>query len=148
VWARPWTLHLTLRFLGEVQESTATVLEAQLAATEARSFDLELATVGTFGGRRARVVWLRVGGDLGRLRELAGAVEAVCQAAGAEPERRPFRPHLTVARARGREAELPELPPLPATERWPATEFVLYESRLGRGGAVHTALRRYALTGG
>ena len=78
---------------------------------------------------------------------LTRRVEAVCQAAGLEPESRPFRGHVTLARARASSGSaLPELPPPPDLDPWTATEFVLYESRLGKPAPTYIPLERFPLT--
>jgi 2'-5' RNA ligase len=75
-------------------------------------------------------------------RALAAQVEAECARAGLVAEKRPFHPHLTLARARAQEgAALPPLPDAPRLEPWPADELLLYRSRLGRAGSVYEPLR-------
>jgi 2'-5' RNA ligase len=73
---------------------------------------------------------------------LATRVEAACLAAGLEGEKRPFQPHLTLARARARiGAALPELPAAPKLRPWRADELVLYQSHLSPKGSVYEPLR-------
>jgi 2'-5' RNA ligase len=112
-----------------------------------RGFDLELAELKTFKrGRLVRVAWLQLREGAEGARTLAAMLEAECVRAGLEPERRPFQPHLTLARARPREgAALPDLPDPPELPSWRAEEVVLYSSRLGRGGSVYEPLRRIRL---
>jgi 2'-5' RNA ligase len=147
-WVPPESLHLTLRFLGGVSPDRLDALRTDLRGLGERPFRLALDGVGTFGGRSAvRVVWVGLGEGTEPAAELAERVEAVCQAAGLEAETRPFRGHVTLARARGsRGAPLPELPSPPALAPWTATEFVLYESRLGRPNATYLPLERFPLT--
>jgi 2'-5' RNA ligase len=140
-------LHLTLRFLGSVSPDLLEDLRGSLRELRERSFSIGLDGVGTFGPRSAsRVVWVGLAEGTEPAAELAQRVEAVCRAAGLEPETRPFRGHVTLARARAsRGSPLPELPPAPALETWTATEFVLYESRLGRPSATYLPLERFPL---
>jgi len=92
------------------------------------------------------VVWLGVEGGREALEQLAAAVESACRAAGLEPEERPFRAHLTLARAAERGgSELPDLPPPPSLPPWQVRELVLYESRLGRGPAIYSPIERFEL---
>ena len=101
-WVAPAKRHLTLRFLGEVDEpALPTLLELtdRLAATH-RPFDMELAGIGGFPNlRRARVLWCGVDQEP-RLELLHHDLELALDAAGYELEGRPFRPHVTVARMR------------------------------------------------
>src|SRR5207244_3542780 len=104
---------------------------------------------GRWGERRTDAEGLRRARGPGtaesRPRRPPGAVPG--RAAGLEPEGRPFRGHVTLARARAsRGNHLPELPPPPALAPWTATEFVLYESRLGRPGVLYIPLERFALS--
>jgi 2'-5' RNA ligase len=146
-WVPPESLHLTLRFLGGVSPDVLDQLRSDLRRLSGRSFRLALDGVGTFGGHSApRVVWVGLREGTEPAAELARRVEAVCEAAGLEPETRPFRGHVTLARARAsRGSPLPELPAPPALAPWTASEFVLYESRLGRPTATYIPLERFPL---
>ena len=147
-WVAPGSLHLTLRFLGSVDPEVLDRLRDGLRELSDHAFRVALDGVGTFGGHAApRVVWMGVREGAERAAELAERVELLCRAAGLEPEGRPFRGHVTLARARAsRGNHLPELPPPPALAPWTATEFVLYESRLGRPGVLYIPLERFALS--
>jgi RNA 2',3'-cyclic 3'-phosphodiesterase len=149
-WVTPESLHITLRFLGSVSPDLLDRLQSGLRQLRGRPFGLALDGVGTFGTRSApRVIWVGVREGAERASELAAEVETVSQAAGLEPEARPFRGHVTLARARGdRGGPLPELPSLPPLQGWTATEFVLYESRLERPTAVYLPLERFRLDWG
>ncbi len=138
-WTQESNLHLTIRFIGSVDRELALQIAARLATAAPAEFDLELGDIGTFRrARLARVVWLGLRSGSDAAVHLAARVEAECQAATLEAERRPFQPHLTLARARERDGSpLPPLPPLPSLARWRARELILYSSRLARTGAVH-----------
>jgi RNA 2',3'-cyclic 3'-phosphodiesterase len=145
-WVAPESVHLTLRFLGRVDAPALADLSGRLRALRRPPFPLRLAGLGTFGGRRPSVIWLGLAEGVEPAAMLARAVEAECAAVGLEPEPRPFRPHLTLARARERSgAPLPDLPPSPELAPWTATEMILFESRLGGGPPVYTPLERFAL---
>jgi 2'-5' RNA ligase len=144
-WVPAENLHLTLRFLGSVQLDALERLGGRLGEVRRAPFELGLDGRGSFGPRTApRVVWLGVERGVQPCASLAAALEEACQWAGLEPESRPFRPHLTLARARSDSGRLPELPPPPVLEPWQVTDFVLYESRLGRL-ATYLQLQRYPL---
>ena len=142
-WTPAANLHLTVRFIGNVDRAVVEAISDRLADRTLPAFDLELGNLGTFGpGRHVRVVWqgLRAGAD--PLTALAAQVDAECAAAGLVRETRPFQAHLTLARARARGgAALPQLPEPPRLSPWRATELVLFASRLGRAGAVYEPLR-------
>jgi 2'-5' RNA ligase len=142
-WTPTANLHLTVRFMGSVDDAVALGVADSLTNRDLRSFDIELGEVGTFKrGRLARVVWIGQRSGLEAARALAAQVEEECVAAGLAPEPRPFQAHLTLARARPRDgAVLPSLPTSPQVAQWRATELVLYSSHLGRAGSVYETLR-------
>jgi 2'-5' RNA ligase len=119
----------------------------RLAEQELNGFDLQMDGIGTFKRRRlVRVVWMGLEAGLKEARALAARVEEECITAGLAAESRPFRAHLTLARARSRDdAELLPLPPTPRIPPWRASELVLYSSHLSRTGSVYEALRRVSL---
>ena len=141
-------LHLTIRFLGHVEQPVALAVAGAVAAGRPQEFDLQLGALGTFKrGRLARVVWLGLAAGSEPAAALASTVEARCREAGLEPESRAFSAHLTLARARARDgAALPELGPPPALPAWRAGELVLYRSRLGRAGSVYEPLETIRLS--
>jgi 2'-5' RNA ligase len=142
-WVPAANLHLTVRFIGNVELTAVEGIADRLAARRLAGFELGLGGVGTFRrGRMVRVVWIEVLAGAEAARELAALVEAECAAAGLVPEARPFQPHLTLARARPREgAPLPPPPAPPGLEPWRVDELVLYRSQLGRAGSVYEPLR-------
>jgi len=103
-WTRPEALHLTLKFLGEVDGARApeTLLAA---AAEGLSpggpLDLVVQGLGAFGGRRPRVVWAGVEGpDLEGLRRLAEHLDGALRPLGFPGDGRPYAPHITLGRVR------------------------------------------------
>ena len=146
-WTPAANLHLTIRFIGNVDRALVEAIADRLAARPLDAIDLELGSIGTFGhGRHVRVVWqgLRAGAE--PVAALAAQVDAECVAAGLVGEKRPFQPHLTLARARVRDgAELPPLPDPPGLSTWRATGLVLFASRLSRTGATYEPLRTVKL---
>jgi 2'-5' RNA ligase len=149
-WVRADNLHLTLRFIGAAEPARLGELTTRLRSTPAPGFELALNGSGSFGsGRLKRVLWLGLGEGAAPAAELAAAVEAACVATGFEADPRPFRAHITLARARDRRgAPEPDLPPAPALPAWRPTEYLLYQSRLGPGGAQYVALERFPLLPG
>jgi 2'-5' RNA ligase len=101
-WVRAERLHLTMKFLGDVDDEGAVRLSraADAVAARHRPFEMTLGGVGAFPNfRRARVVWMGVASDP-RLELLHHDLEVACGEEGFEVEGRPFRPHITLARVR------------------------------------------------
>jgi 2'-5' RNA ligase len=136
----PERWHLTLAFLGDVDDVAA--VDRQLAdrLEGFPTFPLRLRGSGTF---RGGPVWVGVDGDVPALQRLAATVGSAARAAGVALERRAYRPHLTVGR-RGH----PDPRSLASYEgpSWRAREVELVRSDLGRT-VTHTVLERYPLEG-
>jgi 2'-5' RNA ligase len=151
-WSPPAQRHLTLAFLGEVDGPTDDELRTRLARAARRHPPVPLALAG--GGRFGdRVLWTGVHGDREALRRLAGTVRAAARRSGLPVDERPYRPHLTLARAR---PPAPDLRPLAGALRgfagrpWTASEVHLVRSDLGAGpggGARHEVVATWELTG-
>jgi 2'-5' RNA ligase len=149
-WVPSESLHLTLKFLGEVPDKRIRRIDESLKCIQISRFEVEVAGVGFFPNEHApRVFWAGVRSTT--LVQLADKVGGLMVELGFKSERRPFRPHLTLARARGnariegrfveqarsfRDREFGTL----ETDR-----FFLYESQLGPSGAVYTRLGEYQL---
>jgi len=96
-WRPLESLHVTLRFFGDIAEPVAADLDAELAMIDAPAFELSLQGVGCFGeGARIEAVWAGVA-DNPALRHLAGSCETAARRVGLRPETRKFHPHVTLA---------------------------------------------------
>jgi len=149
-WIDPDHLHLTLRFIGDADESLFLRIKRELAAVSASPFPLLLRGVGRFPPKRdPRVLW--VGVDRGEeVIGLQGQIERALVRTGLEPEGRAFSPHITLARLRDtpfagiatflERNRLFEAPPVPVTG------FHLYSSTLTAKGAVHRREASYLLS--
>lgn len=144
-WVRTEHLHLTLRFLGDVDDAQAASVQQALAEPlTTAGFDLSFEGVGMFPGTgRPRVVWLGVAAGLSELESLYREVEARLQLAAVPPEPRPFQAHLTLGRFR----ESTIRPDLRAGRLGdavigpcPVDHVTLYESRLSSSGPTYTAI--------
>jgi len=150
-WVPTEQLHLTLAFLGEVDEETAGKLIAQLAMVRTASFRLSFSGIGCFPDRqRPRVVWIGVK-TAPNLLKLAAAVRQSVLAAGIFLDERPFSPHLTLARLKlPAGAELGvflERHCKVTLDPFSVSQFTLFQSRLTQQGAVHKAVRDFPLSG-
>ncbi|MEW6218436.1 MAG: RNA 2',3'-cyclic phosphodiesterase [Thermodesulfobacteriota bacterium] len=102
-WVETEQLHLTLRFVGEVDDPMFRALRARLAEIQAPAFSLGLTGLGTFPPRGTpRVLWVGLT-PVPELFALQAQIEAMVQAGGLPAEERPFTPHITLARLRPEE---------------------------------------------
>ena len=145
---RPEGMHLTLKFLGNIDASRVPRIADALAAVSTRHapFHLTLTAPGFFpNADRARVLWIGVDGDLGPLRGLQRDVDETLATLDFAAEKRPFNPHLTIARmrdsaaraSRRRAADAIAAYPLPHCIVISANAVSLMQSDLRPGGAVY-----------
>jgi len=154
-WLPPDTLHLTLVFLGSVPDASVLPLQAAFGGVCGRHHAVKLmfAGVETFGPTRSpRVLATTLAGDVGELQALVTDARHTAEPLVPLEAERPFRPHLTVARARSTHGDLLLGRCRSALARGLEGAFVLREVALMRsdtlpGGAVHTALARWTLSG-
>lgn len=153
-WVKPANIHLTLKFLGETDPAAGEAVEQAMKAAVAGQVPLEL-SLGGLGGfpnlHRPRVLWQAVAGEVERLRTVQQALDARLALCGFDPEKRPFRAHLTVGRIRNPKRwhaantvlarQMQDLPLVTFT----VDALIWYESRLGPGGARYTALAQAPL---
>jgi len=143
-WVRRENLHVTLRFLGDVDADEATRAEdaAREAAKGAAPFGALLGPPGAFpSAKKARVLWLGLLEGVEPMTRLANALEAALVARGFESEGRDYTPHLTLARVKepgadwtSRLVAAPSLRDEPGA-RFTVTRIDVVESDLGPGGA-------------
>ncbi len=148
-WQGDDQLHLTLRFVGEVERPFAEDLAGALRRIRADAFELRIAGVGRFEQRNSGALWAGVE-PKARVSGLATKVERFCQSVGIEPERRAFHPHISLARWKGRRtrevhAFLERARGL-SSEPFTVDAFTLFESRLSRHGAHYEPVARYPLS--
>lgn len=163
-WVSPESLHVTLKFIGEIPPERAGDVTGALKKIDGEQFDISFRDTGFFPNPRApRVFWVGVVADA-RLERLAAAVDQSLVALPAlklEMEKGPYRPHLTLARSgsgrpRSRPGDRPSgslqalgeklsgLGP-PDFGTMTAREFFLYESKLSPHGARYTRLEGFRL---
>lgn len=145
-WQDDDQLHLTLRYVGEVETHRADDLAEALGAIRFEPFALRIEGVGVFERKAvARLLWAGVAAS-DALARLQRKVERVCQSVGIEAEHRRFMPHVTLARLNQSSGPLGDflaahadlaLPP------WTVQEFALFESELRDEGSIYTPVVRY-----
>ncbi len=148
-WISPDQFHLTIRFIGEVDNGQLTDIREALAGVSEPAFSLTLTGVQHFAnGRKPRVLWVGTA-PCPTIERLHDKVEQALVNAGLERERRKFVPHVTLARLKhasadrvGRYLEEHSLFACPPFE---VSEFHLYSSFLARSGAIHTIEETYPL---
>ncbi|HKH38795.1 MAG TPA: RNA 2',3'-cyclic phosphodiesterase [Rubrobacter sp.] len=143
----PEKLHLTLKFLGNVAEADLSRVQQALEQLRGRHepFEVETSGFGAFPSeRRARILWAGVGEGSGLLRAVAQSVDDLLEPAGFGRERRPYVPHLTLGRARGRGAKLDGASVSPRALRFSVSGVDLVESVPGEGGVTYSVLETYS----
>ena len=153
-WTAVSSIHITLKFLGEINPAALPgLIEALESATaSAASFAVKLQGLGTFPNiHNPRIVWCGVrdhSGNLGRLQQM---VEMACTQHGFTPEEKPFHPHLTLGRVRGKRNLQPLLDCIKIGMDLecdsPIDHYNVYKSTLTADGAIHGVLKRIDLGG-
>lgn len=147
-WQSDDQLHITLRFIGEVDRHAAEDVAAALGSIHHLSFEVALNGIGSFERRgRAEILWAGVTPQ-DSVQALHKKVDQALIRVGLEPERRAYHPHVTLARlgrSAGPVAGLVEEAGGFASPVFTVDAFGLYESELTPEGAVYTLVERYSL---
>ena len=149
-WVEPDNYHITLRFIGDVDDGTAREFASALGTVDVPGFALELDGLGSFGSRKPRAVWAGVAPSEA-LAALQRANERAALAAGLQPEQRNFHPHVTLARLRKSKAA-PVADWLGMQGGFHAgpfdvARFVLFSARESQGGGPYVVEQGFALGG-
>ena len=147
-WIDPENYHLTLRFIGDVDDATAHEVASLLGRVRRPALELRFETLSSFGGRRPRAVIATLA-QTPALMELQAEHERLMQRVGLEPEGRKYTPHVTLARLRDTSsrdvadylATRAFIQPLP----FKVTRFVLFSSRASVGGGPYVVEAAYPL---
>jgi 2'-5' RNA ligase len=149
-WQDEEQLHLTLRFIGEVERPQANDLADALTRVHAPAFELRIVGTGRFEQRNSGALWAGVE-PKEPVDALAAKVERVCVAVGLQPERRAFHPHITLARWKGRRtreiADFLDRTRGLSSPPFAVNKFILFESRLSRHGAQYEEAASFPLQG-
>ena len=148
-WIDRAQIHLTLRFIGEVDGTVRDAVRTELGRVAAAPFPLVLSGTGCFGSkRRMRALWAGIG-PCPLLSALHGKIDAALSRAGVAAEGRKFVPHVTLARLKAgpqdRVRRFLSETGLFKSEPFFVDAFALYESHLHRGGATHMLDASYPL---
>jgi 2'-5' RNA ligase len=148
-WITADNLHVTLRFIGEVEHGLAEDIDSALSAVHAAGFTLAIAGVGTFGnGSKVRALWAGIEAQPA-LMHLQDKIESALVRTGLPPEARKFKPHVSLARFKTRPGPgLNEYLSGHALFRAGPVEvedFVLFRSHLSKSGSIYEPLRVYPL---
>ena len=147
-WVGDEQLHLTLRFIGEVERPVANDIAAALDRVRSSNFQIRISRAGKFEKRSGGALWAGVEPKTPVV-GLAAKVERALQQVGLEPEHRAFSPHITLARWNRRNSEAVEAflrrnSDL-HSDPFDVDRFVLFESKLSRHGPHYEEIAAFAL---
>lgn len=147
-WIEPENYHLTLRFIGDVDDAVAREVAFALGEVRRPGFDLALEGVSSFGGRKPRAVFAAAQPSPA-LYDLQAEQERRLQRVGLAPENRKFTPHVTIARLRDSSsrqvADYLAARGLFRTPSFPVGRFVLFSSKASVGGGPYVVEAAYPL---
>jgi RNA 2',3'-cyclic 3'-phosphodiesterase len=148
-WIDPGNYHLTLRFIGDVDDVTAHEVASTLERVKRNAFELHLDGVMSFGGRKPRAVIAAVA-PAQPLLEVQAEHERLMQRIGLEPEGRKYTPHVTLARLRDSSswevADYLSARGYFRTSPFRVSRFVLFSSRASVGGGPYVVEASYPLS--
>lgn len=150
-WVEPENLHITLRFVGEVDEFRVPVIRsaAREASETTGKFDISLGCVGAFPNpRKARILWLGLDDGSRESVFLFSSLEKKLVKAGFEAERKRYHPHITLARLRNPSSLALESFNPPTNLSFSASNFTLYQSTLTPQGPIYEIIEEFELGSG
>jgi len=150
-WVQPSNIHLTVRFLGEIDYDTLSdVIENTGRATSnIPSMKFQLKEIATFGRKTPRVIWVGVSGDIEELTKLHDKIEIVCREAGLPADDKRYFPHITIGRVKSpahtgqlmSAIKKIDVKPLDFT----AKELILFKSVLTPKGSIYDVVEKFIL---
>jgi len=148
-WITPENYHVTLRFIGDVDDVVAHEIASLLGRVKRAAFELRLEGLASFGGRKPRAVVATVA-PAQALLDLQAEHERLMQRIGLAPEGRKYLPHVTLARLRDASsrdvADYLATRGLFRTPSFPVERFVLFSSRASVGGGPYVVEASYPLS--
>lgn len=150
-WTEPDDLHLTLRFVGDIEKPQAEEFADRLESIDLDAFELRLSGLGVFGGNEPRSIWAGVG-ESAALDALQRANDRAARSAGLPPDGRQFKPHVTLARLKYASPDevARVLQRLGAfrTKPFIVSRFVLFSAKPKTGGGPYAIEEAFNLRGG
>lgn len=152
-WVHPADYHITLHFLGGCSQGDGAKIKQQLAQTmpSLAPFSIEIDHLGFFGQQdKPRILWAGVRGEVDALQRLRDGVVTELEPLGFPTEKRPYRPHITMAKKYKRnDFPADQLTAIPISQpkrslRWEVDHFVLYQTHLDRA-PMYEVIERYSL---
>lgn len=150
-WIDRESFHITLRFIGDIDDGLAREIAYELDGVEARPFKLRLKGIDVFGGNKPHTLYAGIE-ENAELRRLQSIHERICQVLGLNAEARKFTPHVTLARLK--EPDVLDLQrylashSLYKSRSFDVARFVLFSSRPSRGGGPYAVEESYQLQAG
>lgn len=151
-WVGPEAMHLTLKFLGEIEdEKTVEVCNVvKNVASRFKGFELEIKQVGSFGGKSARVLWVGTSEQGDTMRQLQKEIDEKLAGIGKPEQEREFTGHLTLCRIRNPKAGLKLADMVEQYKNFnlgfvDVESISVYQSELTPKGPVYTLLGNYKL---
>lgn len=150
-WVRGENLHITVRFLGEVPETTLDTFSESVSgsAKALQPVPLRIGGLGVYpNARRPKVLWSGAAGELEQLLSFQAQCEQAARICGLDPEKRPWSPHVTLARFRESPQKSALQSALDTFADYEAGEFLvpgvtLFSSQLTPHGAAYTPIRKF-----
>jgi len=133
-------LHLTLAFIGSVDQTCRQCMEQAADKVQGKGFSLELSQVGHWS--RPRILWLGPKQTPVQLEQLAADLVSALEPCGYEPDTRPYQAHLTLARKVSRPSKIQSVEPI----NWPVDNFCLVESVTAQEGPIYRVLKYWEFT--
>ncbi len=153
-WEKAEKLHLTLKFLGDIDSNELQNLTEAVEKTtqQLSNFSLQISQTGVFPSKRnARILWFGIDDEHGSLQKINDILETECQQKGFVKESRKFRAHLTVGRLRepnkSKELINTHLNKTFAAVKFEISEIVIYESRLQKSGSIYSVISKHRFKG-
>jgi RNA 2',3'-cyclic 3'-phosphodiesterase len=151
-WVNSKQIHLTLKFLGEVEEDRIDKIcnAVENAAKANKGFEVVIGSAGYFGKNGATVVWVGINDSDGKILKLHDDIENELEIAGFEKEARDFHCHLTLARVKHPIAGIKIAKLLDSYKdytlgKWKPDQVKIYESKLTPDGPIYTLVESYKL---
>ncbi len=145
-WIDRESFHITLRFIGDIDDAMGREVAMALSDSDIRPFSLTLKGIDVFGGNKPHAIIARVAESTELIR-LQAAQERICQSLGLEPEGRKFIPHVTLARLRDPDPHalrhFIESHALYRSRSFMVERFVLFSSKPSRGGGPYAVEEAY-----